>query len=357
MKWAIISETFPPDLCGAGAFAARLGDHLVAEEQSVWVLTRPGQLAPSQTEIVPILKGSTYVTSVRRWVLQHSPDVLVMNYAYSDASVFRHNISSAVLAWVVSWRLPVLGIFHEIPQTPITLRNVRSHLREIVSLPMVAAVVVPDRTLVRGTSAPIRWLAGRGNRLLELPVPSNIELSEAGPDPQYENFSVGVFGVIKPKKGIEFALRCFADAGMHLIVVGGGDPSYLNALRARFGGSEGHRITGWVPDSDVSRILQTVPCWVLPFVEDGCTLKSTSWAAVRWHGGYTITTHKFRSGYSPELNTTFIPWKDRYNAEAWVRLASRSPFSRVWVNTSDWTMTAQTLIRVANDLVRPHRFL
>lgn len=352
MKWGIISETFPPDVCGAAAFAARLGEHLTAEGENVWVLTRPGPVEPFDVQIAPILRGQTYVAAVHRWSRQQQPDVLVMNYAYSDVSVYRHNISSALLTWVMAREVPVLGIFHEIPQLPITRRNIRAHLREMVTLPGAAAVVVPDYALLRGSSAIVRALASLGRRCLELPVPANIDCTDEGPDPQYEEFSAGIFGVVKPHKGLEFALTAFSEADRRIVVVGGGEAPYLKLLRETFGGSAGHCITGWLPESMVSRVLQTVPHWILPFLEDGCSFKSTSWAVVRLHGGHTITTHRFRSGYSPELNTTFIPWNERFHVEAWIRAVSGEHGRKFGLVVPTWRSTAQMLIRVANGLVR-----
>lgn len=98
MRWAIITETIPPDLCGAGEYAYNMAKSLVDLGEEALVLTREGTVSTPEIESYGVLKGIMYSYSVRQWLKEHPVDVVVINYSYSGASRYRKNISSALIA-------------------------------------------------------------------------------------------------------------------------------------------------------------------------------------------------------------------------------------------------------------------
>lgn len=349
MRWAIITETIPPDLCGAGEYAYNMAKSLVDLGEEALVLTREGTVSTPEIESYGVLKGIMYSYSVRQWLKEHPVDVVVINYSYSGASRYRKNISSALIAWGMGSKHTVIGFFHELPYRPLTSRNFRSYIREIMTLPPVPIAVVPDIESAKRAPFPInKLLMGRRGGIHQLPVPSNIRLtgkSESG-RVEYDwlhDYNIATFGIVKPGRGLEYLINILAP-GERFLVVGGGDPVYMESLveMAKHKGTV-VTMTGYLDDSDVAVLMENILKWVFPFIEDGASLKSTGWAAARVHGCYSITTSRWMSGFSSDLNTMFIPWNQRFDRDLWVAAMVNEDTHRSNARVATWPETVSHL--------------
>lgn len=350
MRVLLIAATYPPTRCGVGDYSRRLARELGAQGATMFVLTgtsldeehdhvvddehapaghRPPRGTVPRVEFVRQPDGIELARAVDDWqwssldviesVLAAQPfDVISLQYHGEDYLLHPAICSVADLAR--SRGVAVVTTFHNLQQPRPWSEgdDPLGHLLEH-SAAWITTNTLDERRLRELRDAHERLhLVGAGPA-----ITASAEPVRPGRD---GDFHVAYFGFLNPFKGIEYLLRAagvLRDAGekFELTVAAGIHSDAPGRLR-RYAESIDEEVAalqlgpilkrrGYIPDEEVSALLQSCHLAVFPFRE-GLSGKNTSFWSTMHHATPTLTTrgNGLPNGLVDGENTLLVPPDD-----------------------------------------------
>lgn len=327
MRILVIAATYPPTRCGVGDYVRRLGHELASIGVDVHILTgsatdeehdhavdahapvgaRPEPRVVEAPDFEPVGGGVRLARGVDEWdwsCLDHAaaaldrirPDVLSLQYHGEDYLL--HPAVCALADLAAERGVPLVTTFHNL-QSPRGWDHGEDPLAH----------------LLQGSASWITTNTLDERRLREHPVAADrLHLVTAGPcitasvepvRPATDGpFRLAYFGFLNPFKGIEYLLRAVArlrdeGAELGLTMAAGIHTDAPGRLRdyAAFIDDEIARLElgslldrhGYVPDEEVTRLLQECHLAVFPF-RDGLSGKNSSFWSTLHHATPALTT-------------------------------------------------------------------
>lgn len=328
MRIGLVTGEFPPMQGGVGAFTERLAQALAQMGHELHVVSHrearpapPGDARPPlrairepvQTDwglLHPVARqwGWSDVGKIAQIAIRY--DVEILNIQYQAAA---YNMRSAAMN-LAPWRLrgiaPVVTTFHDlrVPYLFPKAGRLRESAVRLGARTSNGVITTNGEDYSRLQS----WLHGRPGRVTQIPIGSNIDRYE--PDPgesaaarrrlqlPADAFLIGYFGFLNASKGADLLVEALArlPAQAHLAFVGGqtGSSDHENNRRvvasvdeqARAAGV-GERVhwTGFLPDRELSELLQSCDLLAMPY-RDGASLRRGTLMAALAHGRPIVTT-------------------------------------------------------------------
>lgn len=318
MRILLVSGSFPPMPCGVGDYTYMLACSLAQRKNTkVAVLTHiEGQPRGRDCtfEILPGANGWRFgetgriARDVRKW----APDVIHFQYPGR-----KYGLLQCLLPML--FRLmgyPVFLTLHEY----YAIIDFRSLLTAMLHLPNLLASlgVVVTRGEYKDLVPSMYARILRRRAIRHIPIASNIpttlldDKERAEVSRQYGVLSgslLSYFGFVSPEKGLEDLFR-IADPRRHCIALLcdlNKSDTYQRKILATIGTPpwKGRvTVTGFLPDTEVGRIMAASDAIVFPF-RDGASIGNSSLHGAVAQGTFTLTTSRERHGYDPENNVYF----------------------------------------------------
>lgn len=339
MKIAVVSGSFPPDLCGIGDYTSKLCGEMRRHINSgeVHIITKAGpEREGTERHVMPCVKNWNLagVCHTVRAIRRLQPDVVHIQY---PPSAFRRSISTTLLPLFLRFlvrRARVFCTIHEFDN-----KTFAGKLRLLASMIPCHGLVVVDEGYKQSIARFCRFLS---RRIAFIPIGSNIgnvgiaeeqrralrrELGWA-----HDDVVIVHFGILREGKGIDQLIEAFRVAhkscvNLRLLLAGApgaswDDSSFRDMLR-EYQLIDSVHMTGRVSEERTSRYLSMADFAVFPFT-DGVSTKRTGFMAAVEHGLPTVTT--FPSSGMPELcddvNVALVPPDNAEAlAEAMIRVA------------------------------------
>ncbi len=326
MRLGLITGEFPPMEGGVGAFTERLAQAMAELGHEIHVMTqrlaRPaaeGTKASWRDWRKPLHTEWGYLHPiVRRWnwgavgqlaqiALRYELDLL--NIQYQAAAYHMRNPAINLAPWRLRGVAPVVTTFHDL-RVPYLFPRAGALREAVVRLTAQKSngVIVTneeDHLVLRG------WLGDQAN-IAEIPIGSNIRFHEAGPDEltrvrqriglKGSHFLLGYFGFLNPSKGADLLVGALGrlPEEVQLIFLGGQAGSSDQQINQAFAQSVAgdarrlgvdHRVrwSGFLPDRELSIMLQACDLLVMPY-RDGVSLRRGTLMAALAHGRAIIST-------------------------------------------------------------------
>lgn len=321
MRIGLVTGEFPPMQGGVGAFSERLAQaasqlghelHVMTHYEArppteVRGLARLAQISrPVQTtwgQLHPVGRrwGWRDVGKIAEIALRHKLEVI--NIQYQAAAYNMRSPAINLAPWRLGGIAPVVVTFHDlrVPYLFPKAGRVRQYVVRLAAQKARGVIVtnLEDRKVVES------WGLDQV-RLRQIPIGSNIRASEEDQGAmdaarralgvRKNTFLLGYFGFLNPSKGADYLVQAMAGLGseIHVIFIGGRTGSSDTDNNRRFVASieaqareldveQRLHWTGFLPDRDISRLLQAVDLMVLPY-RDGVSLRRGTLMAALAHG-------------------------------------------------------------------------
>jgi glycosyltransferase involved in cell wall biosynthesis len=321
MRIGLVSGEFPPMQGGVGAFSERLAQAVSQLGHELHVMThheaRPPMAARGLARLAQIGRpvettwGQLHPVG-RRWgwrdvgkiadiALRYDLDVI--NIQYQAAAYNMRSPAINLAPWRLDGIAPVVVTFHDlrVPYLFPKAGRIRQYAVRFAAQRARGVIVTnsEDRRVVEG------WGLDQ-TRLRQIPIGSNIRTSgeervaidaaRRAQGVRRDAFLLGYFGFLNPSKGADYLVQAMAklDRDIHAVFIGGRTGSSDSENNQRFVASVEAQAreldveqrlhwTGYMPDRDISRLLQAVDLIVLPY-RDGVSLRRGTLMAALAHG-------------------------------------------------------------------------
>lgn len=304
LRLALITGSFPPEICGVGDYSARLAEHL-APWCDVQVVTSCGEGGAADGLTVHRVMNSWSLRKLPFFISlirKIAPDVIHIQYP-------TRGYGAGTLPYIVPLLCRLMGkpsvqTWHERPELRRFLLNAFTS-DDIVVVEEDLPSNLPS--LIAGYTDRKRWH--------HIPIASNIPAVQMSPADIFEERSrycsederlVVFFGFATPEKGVEYLFDIADPATDYLVIISQLSPAdgyHGRILELAGSGSWKGRctVTGCLPQDRVARLLRSADAAVFPFVS-GMRPKNGSVLAALAQGTLVVTTSTTGHGYDPRHN-------------------------------------------------------
>jgi glycosyltransferase involved in cell wall biosynthesis len=281
MKIVVVTGSLPPLRCGVGFYTDKLAKHL-SKTTDMAVVSGPGMSSPhAKTVQIPSWK-LRHTHAVSRAITALKPDVISLQY---PAKGYGRYLGINILPYLLR-RHKVIVTLHEYHGSRLIGR-----LRNIVTCLPATKIVVSN---MQDRGALPRFLRAR-----TVVIPIGSTLTKAHPDDttleklcKDAGFSrhkpvFVFFGFLFASKGLELLVDAAIAADAQVLFLGGADKrdpyqrQIVGRIEAARNGGARLFLAGYLPDSDVSRVLHASKYLVMTQPLPLSAKSSTAIAAVR----------------------------------------------------------------------------
>jgi glycosyltransferase involved in cell wall biosynthesis len=346
LRVGVVCGHFDPARDGVADYTRRLTTHLRERGADPWTVTAH-RYATGGEHVIGVTQNwrPSRMPTAARAITRARFDVVHIQFA---PSAFGFSRAVGLLPVLLPRELPVFVTLHEYDKyAPRTLRDLRTagwsmleraglgDRETLVLVPRATRLIVTNRE--HGALLTGRW-PRRRSTVSEIPIGPNIEPTPgidrervrlevrrrlgAAPDAPIVVF----FGFLHPVKELDRLIEATArlrttHPGLHLVLCGGMESHSVSARQAarmrerletiaRACGLHGNlTITGYLPDTEVSRLFTAADVAAFPFAE-GVTLKSSALLAALAHGVPTVATSPECDAPASEGPVRWVPPRD-----------------------------------------------
>jgi glycosyltransferase involved in cell wall biosynthesis len=281
MKIALMTGSYPPDICGAADYTARLEESLKQAGNDVTICTG-------------MPWGLFHAGNVSRQVSALGVDVLHIQYPVTG---YGPKLGPQLLSLLQ----PFVVTIHECSQAHI--------LRRLSLYPFslrAKKIIFTNEFELKYASRFAPWIKSRS---VVIPIGNNVALAEKVAHPSRK--VITCFGLIRPDKGLEEVIELARvlhqeQSSVVVRVVGTvfpGNEAYLASLKERAAGLAVEWVLG-LDDRDLSRTLAETEIAYLPFV-DGASERRSSLIAMLSNRAAVITTRGLHTPAAMEGSVLF----------------------------------------------------
>lgn len=310
LRLALITGSFPPEICGVGDYSARLAENL-AQWCDVQVITSCGEGGS-------VAGGLTVHRVMNSWALGRLPFLVSLIRKIAPDVIHIQYPTRGYGAGTLPYIVPLLGRLMGKPS--VQTWHERPALRRFLlnALPSDTVIVVEEDLPSNLSPLLARFTARK--RWQHIPIASNIPAVRLFPGDFLEERSrycseeerlVVFFGFASPEKGVE-SLFDIADPATDVLVLISmltPDDGYHQRI-LELAGSVRWRgrcaVTGHLPPDRVARLLRAADAAVFPFTS-GMRPKNGSVLAALAQGTLVVTTSTTGHGYDPRNNIYCAP--------------------------------------------------
>jgi len=314
IKIALLSNSFPPEICGIGDYTFFLFKSLTKNNQDVSVIFphKDNNLKKVEYESLPFELKSWSIRNIYRTInilKKQNYDVIhIQNTNIKKISYYLIPILARILS-----RLCVVVTIHEHSH-----KSLIGKLANIISIVAAHHIIVCEQAYKRSLSF---FMSSK--RITFLPVPPNIpksQLSESDALLLKHNYAkgkllIGYFGFLVEHKGVKEIFKVCNPTEHFVLLISNFEKfrsKYSEEIKEIIESQEWRDsayCTGFLPAEQVADLLYASDICIFPF-KNGSGDRNASLSAARLQGTYCIVSHMTKRGYFQEENCYYTAPED-----------------------------------------------
>jgi glycosyltransferase involved in cell wall biosynthesis len=312
MKILLITNEYPPDVCGIGDYTKNLCENLLDLEHEICIITKSKVLNQHNSNLALNTISNWSISdfgTIKKIIKKHNPDIIHIQFP---------NIKS-----IGYYLLPMLLKLSGVGKKTIitihehTYKTIVGKLANIVAVLFSTAIIITEN----GYKKTFKWF---NKNIFTLPVLSNIPKSTLNADEQIKlreklgiqnKKLVSYFGFIVDHKGVDLLFEV-CNPQEHFILLIGDIKRFYSHYSQKIEASinsekwkNASLLTGFVPEQEVANLLYASDVCLFPF-KNGAGERNASLNAAILQGTFTITTHQHKRGYESEQNLFYTAIDD-----------------------------------------------
>lgn len=300
MKLLIITDTFPPDVCGIGDYTYHLADEIYKLNNDVTVLTKIENTNHSEPFKVYNTINSWSALSfskIKKCIDELNPDII--HIQYPNIKSMGYYLLPFLINIIAKYRGKVVITIHE-----------HTHKTSIGKLANLIAVFFANIVFITEVNYKKAFRYFNSNIQL-LPVLSNIpksSLTETEKQLVKQSLNIGnrklvsYFGFIVDHKGVDLIFEA-CNPEEHYILVIGDTTKFRSEYSKKIENillsdkwKNSAKSTGFIRENDVANFLAASDVCIFPF-KKGLGERNASFNAALIQNTFIITTHREMEGY------------------------------------------------------------